>query len=269
MGYSNQREQAGADKLVELLLIHNQEPLPPAGAAFFIHSMMPGPVEAVLRIIIALFITGSAATAQEVTPKFDFDYVVTNSFWQQLYPAGGWTLLCGQKFDAARRLPDGRAVAVDHIYPLARMVRESGCRDRAQCRTRMGGKFAMMESDLHNLYPEAQELIAYRNGREFGIVDGEEWRFDDCDLEWRSGVLEPRPLARGNVARAIFYMRASYRFAVSDAMLELLKAWNREDPPSNQEQERNEAIEKLQGRRNPFIDYPARVENLRNIKESR
>jgi deoxyribonuclease-1 len=227
--------------------------------------MTPRLVAALIHIV-ALFIGGTATMAQEVTQGFDFDQVVTSTFWQQLYPAGGWTLLCGQEFDAARRLPDGRAVAVDHVYPLARMVRESGCRDRAQCRVRLGEKFALMESDLHNLYPEVQELIAYRNGREFGIVDGEEWRFDDCDVEWRNGVFEPRQLARGNIARAILYMRATYRLAVSDKMLELLKAWNREDPPSKQEQERNAAIEKLQGRRNPFIDNPARVENLRNLR---
>ena len=222
-------------------------------------------VDAALRIV-ALFIAGSAAMAQEAAPGFDFDQIVTGTFWQQLYPAGGWTLLCGQEFDPSRRLPDGRTVAVDHIYPLARMVRESGCSDRAGCRARPEGKFAQMESDMHNLYPEVQELITYRSGREFGIVDGEEWRFDDCDVEWRNGVLEPRPLARGNIARAILYMRATYKLPVSDAMLELLKAWNREDPPSKQEQERNAAIERLQGRRNLFIDNPAAVERLRNLK---
>jgi len=203
--------------------------------------------------------------AQEDALRFDFDQVVTNTFWQQLYPAGGWTLLCGQEFDATRHLPDGRLVAIDHIFPLASMVHESGCTDRAQCRARPGGKFARMESDMHNLYPEAQELIAYRSGREFGIVDGEDWRFDDCDIEWRNGVLEPRLLARGNIARAILYMRATYQLSVSDAMLDMLKSWNREDPPSKQEQDRNAAIEKLQGRRNPFIDNPAAVERLRNL----
>lgn len=246
--------------------INHREPLPPAGAAFFIYSMTPGFFAAPIHIVF-MSVIGAAAMAQEVTQNFDFDHVVTGMFWQQLYPAGGWTLLCGQEFDPGRLLPDGRAVAVDHIYPLARMVKESGCRDRAQCRARPDGRFALMESDLHNLYPEGQELIAYRNGREFGIVDGEEWRFEDCDVEWRNGALEPRLLVRGNIARSILYMRATYRLVISDAMLELLKTWNREDPPSKQEQERNDAIEKLQGRRNPFIDHPARVENLRNLKK--
>lgn len=205
------------------------------------------------------------AVAADDPLRFDFDQVVTSTFWQQLYPAGGWTLLCGQHFDGARRMQDGRVVAIDHIYPLTRMIRALRCRDRAQCRARPGDRFARMESDLHNLYPELQELIAYRNGREFGIVDGEEWRFDDCDLEWRNGVLEPRTLARGNIARAILYMRATYGLSLSDELLQLMQAWNREDPPSKQEQERNAAIEKLQGRRNQFIDNPAAVERLRNI----
>ena len=265
MGYSNQREQSRANKLVELLFIHYLEPLPVTGAAFFVYSMMPGRLNALTRIA-ALLVWAGTAVAQDDPPGFDFDQVVTSTFWQQLYPAGGWTLLCGQPFDPARLLLDGRAVAIDHIYPLAGIVQTLGCRDRAQCRTRVGEKFARMEADLHNLYPEVQELIAYRNGREFGMVDGEEWRFDECDVEWRNGILEPRQLARGNIARAILYMRATYRSSLSDEFLELMKVWNREDPPSKQEQERNAAIEILQGRRNTFIDHPAKVENLRNLK---
>ncbi len=228
--------------------------------------MTADPIKTLILAAALLIATGSAV-AQDEALRFDFDQVVTNTFWHQLYPAGGWTLLCGSAFDSTRLMPDGGAVAVDHIYPLAGMVRSMGCRDRAQCRTVFSEKFAQMESDLHNLYPEAQELIAYRNGREFGIVDGEDWRYEDCDVEWRKGIMEPRELVRGNIARAILYMRATYRIAISDEFLELLKAWNREDPPSKQELERNDAIERLQGRRNSFTDNSAAVENLRNLRK--
>jgi endonuclease I len=61
-------------------------------------------------------------------------------------------------------------------------------------------------------------------------------------------------------------MRATYELPLDDATLELMKAWNREDPPSKQELERNAAIERIQGRRNAFIDKPELVENLRNLR---
>ncbi|MBI1733028.1 MAG: endonuclease [Gammaproteobacteria bacterium] len=228
--------------------------------------MIP-PAARLLLCSAALLLGHAAAMAQgEEGQPFDFEFVVTGAFWQQLYPAGGWTLLCGEHFGAGQRLQDGRSVSIDHLVPVTAMVKALGCRDRAQCLARIGEKFARMESDLHNLYPEPQELITYRINRAYGVVAGENWRYDTCDVEWQNGILEPRPLARGNIARAILYMRATYKFPVSDAMLELLKEWNRADPPSNQELERNSVIERIQGQRNSFIDNPALVENLRNIR---
>jgi deoxyribonuclease-1 len=215
----------------------------------------------------ALAAVSHAEPATGPAAGLDYDAVVTDIFWRELYPAGGWTLLCGEHFGADRRLADGRSVSIDHAYPVAAMVRALKCVDRARCRARPGGKFARMESDLHNLYPEPQELITYRINRVYGIVPGEEWRYETCDVEWRNGVFEPRALARGNIARAVLYMRATYQLPVSDADLEMYKQWNREDPPSKQEQERNATIERVQGQRNTFINRPELVENLRNLKK--
>ena len=43
---------------------------------------------------------------------------------------------------------------------------------------------------------------------------------------------------------------------------EILKAWNKIDPPSEVEKLRNDTVEKIQGNRNPFVDYPKLVNNL-------
>jgi deoxyribonuclease-1 len=230
----------------------------------------PSPKNGLLIAALAAGAVGGAPAlepAAPVPPAHDFDHVVTGTFWQQLYPAGGFTLMCGEHFDATRHTADGHVVTVDLMYPLADMMAALGCRDRGQCRARHGEKFMRMESDLHNMYPELQELVTHRIGRAFGIVDGEESRIDGCDVEWRNGILEPRELARGNIARAVLYMRATYGLPLGDAMLDLFKAWNRDDPPSRQELERNGAIEALQGRRNAFIDRPEVVENLRNLQK--
>ena len=190
----------------------------------------------------------------------DYDQLNAGLYWRSLYPDGGWTLYCGHRFDAQRRTPDGRAVDIDHLYPISGMLRFLGCRSRLECREREPQRFGAMESDMHNLYPVWQPMVTYRNGRTFGEVPGEDHRFDDCDLEWRNGVLEPRPIARGNVARAILYMQERYGLPVGPGELTTLRRWNRADPPSRQEQQRNDLIERLQGNRNPYVDDPARDE---------
>ena len=119
-----------------------------------------------------------------------------------------------------------------------------------------------MEADMHNMYPVWNALVTYRNGFQYGEIQGEEWRFDDCDIEWQGGVLEPRSVARGNIARALLYMYKQYGLKLEPETIRMLVRWNSEDPPSNQEVERNNKIESIQGNRNPFIDDPSMADKL-------
>ena len=45
-----------------------------------------------------------------------------------------------------------------------------------------------------------------------------------------------------------------------------LKEWNEMDPPSDVEKLRNDTVQKIQGNRNPFVDYPDLVAKVFNIK---
>lgn len=193
---------------------------------------------------------------------YNFDNLVTDVFWRELYPGGGWTLYCGFHFDANRRTPDGRVVSVSHIYPTSWMLKFLGCSSRLECHRKHASRFDRMEADLHNLYPVWEDLDVYRNGAAFGIVPGEYHRIAGCDIEWRNGILEPRPIARGNIARAMLYMHSTYDLPLPAGELELMKKWNQDDPPSEQEKARNGAIEHIQGHRNPYIDQPALVDKL-------
>ena len=47
-----------------------------------------------------------------------------------------------------------------------------------------------------------------------------------------------------------------------DRCLEVLKEWNKIDAPSDVEKLRNETVQKIQGNRNPFVDYPELVDQL-------
>jgi deoxyribonuclease I len=192
----------------------------------------------------------------------DYDDIAVDTFWSKLYRGGGWTLYCGYKFDAGQKTSNGINIGIEHIYPTASMSTHAQCHNRMQCRESRNEKFIRMEADLHNMYPVAQSVITFRNNFEFGLINGEDWRFDDCDLEWKSGVIEPRQIARGNIARAMLYMHSRYNIPVDGKSLLMLKMWNKIDPPSKQEMMRNNMIERLQGNRNPYIDSPALAEKL-------
>ncbi len=177
--------------------------------------------------------------------------------WEMLYPQGGWTLYCGERFETRIGLN------VEHIYPASWMADFLGCGTRRQCRQN-SERFNRMEADLHNLYASRADINRARSNYLFAMIEGEDREFGECDFErdTSSRVAEPRPIARGNVARAIFYMHAEYGLPIDTRMVDVLKEWNRDDPPSCHEMRRNNIIEELQGTRNRFIDHPKRVEDL-------
>ena len=183
-------------------------------------------------------------------------------FWSELYPDGGWTLYCGARFNGR-----ARSLNVEHVYPASWMAEHLGCGSRRQCRE-TSERFNRMEADLHNLYPALATINRARSNYRFGDIPGEAREFGDCDFERdrNARLAEPRPIARGNVARAIFYMRQEYGLPIPAQMLPILKAWNRKDPPSCQELRRNNRIEDLQGTRNRFIDHPHLADSMSPVE---
>ena len=212
-----------------------------------------------IRTLLAAGLLAAAASAAQAE---DYNHVAQDMFWRQLYEGGGWTLYCGFRFDGEGNSPEGYAIGIDHIYATEWMLDHAGCDNRMQCYASGNESFIRMESDLHNLYPVWSDLVVYRTGRHFGSLETLDSRFDHCDYKWKSGVVEPRMLSKGNIARAIFYMHTRYGAPVPGQMIETLKRWNREDPPSEQEKIRNDRIERLQGSRNPYIDKPALADDV-------
>ena len=126
-------------------------------------------------------------------------------------------------------------------------------------------RFNRIEADMHNLYPSRKDINKTRGSFRFGMVRGEKRSFGQCDFELdrRKKSVEPRPEARGNIARAMFYMQDTYGLRIYRRQGELLQNWNREDPPDGEERRRNEVIASIQGNRNKFIDKPTLGEGLR------
>lgn len=119
-------------------------------------------------------------------------------------------------------------------------------------------------SDLHHLFVTDRLANNRRSNYAFGTPD--------CELDprygcrWEEGgsrmgrapsgnlVFEVRPQMRGDIARAQFYFAVRYGFSIPVETEDALRQWHASDPPDDAERRRNDAIEIVQGNRNPFID---------------
>jgi endonuclease I len=124
----------------------------------------------------------------------------------------------------------------------------------------------LQKSDLHHLYPTDPRANSTRGNNEFAEVDGE--KLDNCDgsyvgaEKWQGAYFEPPNEHKGNVARALFYFAVRYKMKISPLEERYLRSWHELDPVDFDERERNELIQKVQGNRNPFIDYPELVDQI-------
>jgi deoxyribonuclease-1 len=178
-------------------------------------------------------------------------------FWSQIYARGGKTLYCEQNFGAHKNF----GINIEHIFPMGWVTRELGCGTRNQCRAG-SERFNHIEADLHNMYPALTDINDTRGSLRFGMIKGELRRFGACDFEVERGAVEPRDGARGEIARAMFYMAEEYGLTIFKKQAEMLKEWHFRDQPSKEEKRRNDIIEQIQGTRNLFIDDPELVNAL-------
>lgn len=136
--------------------------------------------------------------------------------------------------------------------------------------------FNIGRADLHHLYPTDSRANSMRGNfmfGEVGKVKNAPKCFDEDENEIAtesklgSGagsalVFEPPTKHKGNIARAIFYFAVRYDFPVPSALEATLRRWNKLDPVDQAELQRNDAIEKVQGNRNPFIDHPEYADQI-------
>ena len=132
-------------------------------------------------------------------------------------------------------------------------------------------------SDLHHLFSSDETANSQRSNFPFGAVRGTVlWTSpnppvpgDVSRLGYANGnsgqiVFEPRPSRRGDVARALLYFYTRYDtqrpsgYSLANFVFErdLIIAWAREDAPDAWERARNDAVQRAQGNRNPYIDWP-------------
>lgn len=136
---------------------------------------------------------------------------------------------------------------------------------------------APMYTDLFQLYPTDNDVNNRRSNYPYGEVSSPTWTsLNGCKLGqntypgYTGIVFEPIDAYKGDFARTYFYVTTRYftedaGWSSSPAATKcelaawtkaLLLEWNTQDPVSQKEIDRNEAIYAIQGNRNPFIDRP-------------
>ena len=137
---------------------------------------------------------------------------------------------------------------------------------------------ATARTDLHHIFPVDGWVNNKRANFAFGEVGSASWtsqngsKLGSCKTPGFSGtVFEPIDEYKGDFARAIMYMSVRYytedgswsssdmttKSEIQPWAIDLLLRWNEQDPVSDKEKERNEAIyNDYQYNRNPFVDHP-------------
>ena len=154
------------------------------------------------------------------------------------------------------------------------------------------GEASPMKSDLFHVYPTDARVNNFRSNYPYGetsnrsYIDGDSKALGYLGTSNFSGysgkVFEPVDQYKGDFARTYFYMVARYldknfnksengkvvftyssnTTGLTTYAINLFLKWHRQDPVSQKEIDRNNAVYKHQKNRNPFIDYPYLAEYI-------
>lgn len=140
-----------------------------------------------------------------------------------------------------------------------------------------------MYSDIMHIVPVDSWVNSMRSNYPFGETSNPtKWsnnkfsKLGPCDssIGYSGTVFEPNDEYKGDFARIYFYMVTCYENKIKSAgwsggmfqtgaypafqdwALQMLLRWAAEDPVSQKEIDRNNAVYSVQGNRNPFVDYP-------------
>ena len=132
--------------------------------------------------------------------------------------------------------------------------------------------------DIHHLNPSDQNANSRKSNYPLGELTSETWTngiasVGKANIDGNStNAFEPCDEYKGDFARTYMYMFTCYQdlnwsttqmnYANSTYptlkpwAVELLLKWHKQDPVSEKEVNRNNAVYAVQGNRNPFVDYP-------------
>ncbi len=161
-------------------------------------------------------------------------------------------------------------------------------REHSFPRAWFGGEIAPMNTDVFHIMPTDKYVNNQRGSLEYGEVSAPTQTLNNGSKigpntygSFSGTVFEPIDEYKGDFARNYFYMATRYEDVISswpgsgmldgssdqcfdDWALEMLIEWHADDPVSQKELDRNDAIYAIQDNRNPFIDHPEYVNYVYN-----
>lgn len=170
-------------------------------------------------------------------------------------------------------------------------------REHSFPRSWFNGEVDPMNTDVFHIYPTDIFVNSKRGNLPYGeCARGTTWSNGSYHAKGKSGtctypgytgeVFEPDDEYKGDLARTYFYMVTCYKNELpswpgSDQLnyrankykafatwtINMLMDWTRQDPVSEKEIKRNEAVYGIQGNRNPFIDHPELAEYIWGNKQ--
>ncbi|MDC1106653.1 endonuclease [Prolixibacteraceae bacterium] len=150
------------------------------------------------------------------------------------------------------------------------------------------GKKSPMRNDFFHVYPTDIKVNNLRGSYPHGDVKNASTtttngsKVGSCADEGYTGIVfEPIDEYKGDIARSYLYMSTCYNNRISSWaakggsvltgkefpsfkpwFIKVLLKWNKQDPVSKREIDRNNNVYKVQENRNPFIDHPEYVEMI-------
>ncbi len=141
-----------------------------------------------------------------------------------------------------------------------------------------------MKTDLMHIIPTDGYVNNKRSSYAYGEVNYPTWtssngsKLGNSSANWTNGqkVFEPIDEYKGDIARIYFYMSTRYlgedgswksnimvnKSQLKPGALAMLLQWHNNDPVSEKEINRNNAVYNWQHNRNPFVDHPEFVEQI-------
>jgi len=141
-------------------------------------------------------------------------------------------------------------------------------------------------TDLYHLYPTQSNSNTNRSNLPYGEVEAGAATYTTANgtqkgnarsgLGYTGTVFEPIDEYKGDLARTYFYISTRYytedsgwltspmtnKCELLEWAVDMLLDWHHDDPVSQKELDRIEAVYAIQGNRNPFIDHPKYVDSI-------
>ncbi len=149
----------------------------------------------------------------------------------------------------------------EHVMPAHNFGRHLPCwknakRGKGRSDCKKNPLFNVMEADMHNLVPSIGEVNGDRSNFKYSALNPKVGMYGECkfSVDFKDRRAFVRDEIRGDIARIYFYMSDKYNIRLSDKERKMFEAWDRMDPVSDWEREKNRRVFLHQHNSNKFIE---------------